>query len=126
MRKLLVLAIVLAWLPVTPLFAVELKVDGDFRIRGFYNNNLTDANNSIKDDNAFNSERFILNFVGKSGTGPVNVEGVVTTDLTSSNGTGNSRFGNVAFGPNSSAAVTCGGGLLLHVPRIPSPFSKPT
>src|SRR5438309_1748928 len=110
MRKLLVLAIVLAWLPVTPLFAVELKVDGDFRIRGFYNNNLTDANNSIKDDNAFNSERFILNFVGKSGTGPVNVEGVVTTDLTSSNGTGNSRFGNVAFGPNSSAAVTCGGG----------------
>ena len=75
MRKLLVLAIVLAWLPVTPLFAVELKVDGDFRVRGFYNNNLTDANSSIKDENAFNSERFILNFVAKTGTGPVNVEG---------------------------------------------------
>ncbi|HEY3196650.1 MAG TPA: hypothetical protein VGJ57_01455 [Nitrospirales bacterium] len=112
MRKLLVLAVagVLAWLPASPLFAVDLKVDGDFRIRGFYNNNLTDANSSIKDNNAYNSERFIINFVAKSGTGPVNVEGVVTTDLTSSNGTGNSRFGNVAFGPNSSSAVTCGGG----------------
>lgn len=101
MRKLLVLAIVLACLPVTPLFAVDLKVDGDFRVRGFYNNNLTDANSSLKDENAFNSERFILNFVAKSGTGPVNVEGVVTTDLTSINGTGNSRFGEFPFGPAS-------------------------
>jgi len=110
MRKLLVFGILLVVLSAAPLYAVDLKVDGDFRIRGFYNNNLTDANSSIKDSNAFNSERFILNFVAKSAPGPINVEGVLTTDLTSSNGTGNSRFGNVAFGPNSSAAVTCGGG----------------
>ncbi len=109
-KKLLVLATLLVGLHAAPLYAIDLKVDGDFRIRGFYNNNLTDANSSIKDSNAFNSERFILNFVAKSAPGPVNVEGVLTTDLTSSNGTGNSRFGNVAFGPNSSAAVTCGGG----------------
>jgi hypothetical protein len=103
MRKVLVLAIatVLAWLPAAPLFAVDLKVDGDFRIRGFYNNNLTDADNSIKDKNAYNSERFILNFVAKSGTGPVNVEGVLTTDLTSINGTGNTRLGEFPFGPAS-------------------------
>jgi hypothetical protein len=110
MKKLLVLGILFVGLSAAPLYAVELKVDGDFRIRGFYNNNLTDADASIKDNNAYNSERFILNFVAKSAPGPVNVEGVLTTDLTSSNGTGNSRFGNVAFGPNSSSAVTCGGG----------------
>ena len=101
MRKLLVLAIVLVWLPVTPLFAVELKVDGDFRVRGFYNNNLTDANSSIKDSNTFNTERFILNLNANSGTGPINVEGVLTTDFTSINGTGNSRFGEFPFGPAS-------------------------
>lgn len=101
MRKLLVLGIVLACLPVTPLFAVELKVDGDFRVRGFYNNNLTDANSSIKDSNTFNTERFILNLNAKSGTGPINVEGVLTADFTSINGTGNSRFGEFPFGPAS-------------------------
>jgi hypothetical protein len=110
MKKLLVLAALLVGLSAAPLYAAELKVDGDFRIRGFYNNNLTDANSSIKDNNAYNSERFILNFVAKSAPGPINVEGVLTTDLTSSNGTGNSRFGNVAFGPNSQSATTCGGG----------------
>jgi hypothetical protein len=111
-KKVLVFAIlaVFAWLPAAPVGAVELNLNGDFRIRGFYNNNLTDADSSIKDSNAYNSERFILNLDAKSGTGPINVEGVVTADFTSSNGTGNSRFGNVAFGPNSSAAVTCGGG----------------
>jgi hypothetical protein len=110
MKKLLVLGILLVGLQAAPLYAVDLKVDGDFRVRGFYNNNLTDANSAIKDNNAYNSERFILNFVAKSAPGPINVEGVLTTDLTSSNGTGNSRFGNVAFGPNSQSAVTCGGG----------------
>jgi hypothetical protein len=111
-KKVLVFAIlaVIAWLPAAPVGAVELNLNGDFRVRGFVNNNLTDANSSIKDSNAYNSERFILNLNAKSGTGPINVEGVVTTDLTSFNGTGNSRFGQFAFGPASSASTSCGSG----------------
>ncbi len=105
MRKLLLLLFmvvsILACLPAAPSWAVELNINGDFRIRGFYNNNLTDANNSIKDENSYNTERFILNLEAKSGTGPINVQGVLTTDLTSINGTGNSRFGEFPFGPAS-------------------------
>lgn len=101
MKKIIVFALVGLLAGTATGWAAELKIDGDFRVRGFYNNNLTDANSSIKDENMFNSERFILNFVAKTGTGPVNVEGVVTTDLTSINGTGNSRFGEFPFGPAS-------------------------
>src|SRR5256712_7140252 len=104
MRKLLLFLIVvsiLACLPATLSWAVELNVNGDFRVRGFYNNNLTDANSSLRDSNTFNTERFILNLEAKSGQGPINVQGVLTTDFTSINGTGNSRFGEFAFGPAS-------------------------
>ena len=101
MKKIFAFAVVCFLGGTTTAWAVDFKIDGDFRVRGFYNNNLTDANSSIKDNNAFNSERFILNFVAKSGTGPINVEGVLTTDLTSINGTGNSRFGEFPFGPAS-------------------------
>src|SRR5437879_1557319 len=105
MRKLLLFLFmvvsILACLPAAPSWAVELNINGDFRVRGFYNNNLTDANNGIKDDNAFNTERFILNMEAKSGQGPITVQGVLTTDFTSINGTGNSRFGEFAFGPAS-------------------------
>ncbi len=95
MRKLLLFLFmvvsILACLPAAPSWAVELNINGDFRVRGFYNNNLTDANNSIRDHNAYNTERFILNLEAKSGQGPINVQGVLTTDFTSFNGTGNSR-----------------------------------
>jgi len=117
MRKLLLLMVVsiLACLPAVPSWAVELNVNGDFRVRGFYNNNLTDATNGRKDDNAFNTERFILNLEAKSGQGPINVQGVLTTDFTSFNGTGNSRFGQFAFGPASTqtggtSGSSCGTG----------------
>src|SRR2546426_2986045 len=104
MRKLLLFLIVvsiLACLPATLSWAVELNVNGDFRVRGFYNNNLTDANSSLRDSNTFNTERFILNLEAKSGQGPINVQGVLTTDFTSINGTGNTRFGEFPFGPAS-------------------------
>jgi len=106
---------ILACLPAVPSWAVELNVNGDFRVRGFYNNNLTDATNGRKDDNAFNTERFILNLEAKSGQGPINVQGVLTTDFTSFNGTGNSRFGQFAFGPASTqtggtSGSSCGTG----------------
>src|SRR5438445_9354978 len=105
MRKLLLFLFmvvsILACLPAAPSWAVELNINGDFRVRGFYNNNLTDANNGVKDDNAYNTERFILNLEAKSGQGPITVQGVLTTDFTSINGTGNSRFGEFAFGPAS-------------------------
>src|SRR5438445_4425576 len=112
MRKLLLFLFmvvsILACLPAALSWAVELNMNGDFRVRGFYNNNLTDANNGIRDHNAYNTERFILNLEAKSGQGPINVQGVLTTDFTSFNGTGNSRLGQFPFGPASSTAVTCG------------------
>jgi len=111
MRKLLLFLFmvvsILACLPAAPSWAVELNINGDFRVRGFYNNNLTDANNSIRDHNAYNTERFILNLEAKSGQGPINVQGVLTTDFTSFNGTGNSRLGQFPFGPASSANTLC-------------------
>jgi len=113
MRKLLLFLIVvsiLACLPAALSWAVELNLNGDFRVRGFYNNNLTDANNSIRDHNAYNTERFILNLEAKSGQGPINVQGVLTTDFTSFNGTGNSRLGQFPFGPASGTATLCGSG----------------
>jgi hypothetical protein len=114
MRKLLLFLFmvvsILACLPAVSSWAVELNVNGDFRVRGFYNNNLTDANNQIRDHNAYNTERFILNLEAKSGQGPINVQGVLTTDFTSFNGTGNSRFGQFPFGPASSTDTLCGSG----------------
>jgi len=113
MRKLLLFLFmvvsILACLPAAPSWAVELNINGDFRIRGFYNNNLTDANNGTKDDNAYNTERFILNMEAKSGQGPITVQGVLTTDFTSINGTGNSRFGQFPFGPASTNDTLCPG-----------------
>jgi hypothetical protein len=110
MRKLLhflfMLISILACLPAAPSWAVELNLNGDFRVRGFYNNNLTDANSTLNDSNAYNTERFILNLEAKSGTGPINVQGVVTTDVTSINGTGNSRFGEFPFGPASKGSTS--------------------
>src|SRR5256712_2862303 len=112
MRKLLLFLFmvvsILACLPAALSWAVELNMNGDFRVRGFYNNNLTDANNQIRDHNAYNTERFILNLEAKSGQGPINVQGVLTTDFTSFNGTGNSRFGQFPFGPASGTATLCG------------------
>src|SRR5437867_4883535 len=114
MRKLLLFLFmvvsILACLLAAPSWAVELNINGDFRVRGFYNNNLTDANNGVRDHNAYNTERFILNMEAKSGQGPINVQGVLTTDFTSFNGTGNSRFGQFPFGPASGTATQCGSG----------------
>ena len=107
---LFIISSILACLMGTQALAAEVNLNGDFRIRGFVNNNLTDADGSIGDRNAYNSERFILNLAVKSDPAPVRVEGVLTTDFTSSNGTGNARFGQFAFGPAQSSATTCGGG----------------
>src|SRR5437867_11254820 len=114
MRKLLLFLFmvvsILACLPAAPSWAVELNINGDFRVRGFYNNNLTGANHGVRDHNAYNTERFILNMEAKSGQGPINVQGVLTTDFTSFNGTGNYRFGQFPFGPASGTATQCGSG----------------
>src|SRR5213594_2495290 len=113
MRKLLLFLFmvvsILACLPAALSWAVELNINGDFRVRGFYNTNLTDATNGRKDDNAYNTERFILNLEAKSGQGPITVQGVLTTDFTSINGTGNSRFGQFPFGPASTNDTFCPG-----------------
>lgn len=108
--SLIVLTSFLMCLWITQGWAAEVNLNGDFRIRGFVNNNLTDADSDVHDSNAFNSERFILNLAVKSDPAPVQVEGVLTTDFTSSNGTGNARFGQFAFGPAQNSATACGGG----------------
>src|SRR5437870_13604685 len=101
MRKLLLFLFmvvsILACLPATLSWAVELNVNGDFRVRGFYNNNLSDATSSLSDSNTFNTERFILNLEAKSGQGAINVQAVLTSDLTSNNGAGNTRLGEFPF-----------------------------
>lgn len=80
-----------------PVFAVDLKFTGDYRIRGFYTDNLTDQADSADDATAYNSMRFLLTSTASAGV----AKGVVTMDFTSTAGTGNMRFGEAsgAYGP---------------------------
>ncbi len=80
-----------------PVFAVDLKFTGDYRIRGFYTDNLTDQADSADDATAYNSMRFLLTSTASAGV----AKGVVTMDFTSTAGTGNMRFGETGgpYGP---------------------------
>lgn len=84
-----------------PAFAADLKINGDFRIRGFYIDNVTDAYDTgttlapcsaatnCDDAAAYNSMRFLLTATATAGL----ATGVVTMDFTSANNTGNLRLG---------------------------------
>ncbi|MGH7274875.1 MAG: hypothetical protein ACREIQ_10515 [Nitrospiria bacterium] len=79
-----------------PVFAADLKVNGDFRIRGFYTDNLTDQSDTEDDASAYNSMRFLLTTKASAGL----ATGVVTMDFTSTHNTGNQRFGGgQSYGP---------------------------
>ncbi len=80
-----------------PAFAVDLKFNGDFRVRGFYTDNLTDQSDAAADASAYNSMRFLLTTTATAGL----ATGVVTIDFTSTNNTGNQLLGdnNGTFGP---------------------------
>jgi|GEM_PF-1305648 len=104
MKKLVGFALAGIFLSVyqAPLYAVDIHFDGDFRVRGFYDNNLTDAHNGDKnlnpvpaplttlglsncansagkcnDEEAFNDLRFRLRTTITAGM----TSGVVTLDL---------------------------------------------
>ncbi|HEX9756534.1 MAG TPA: hypothetical protein VGB26_01885 [Nitrospiria bacterium] len=106
MRKWIGLSIVAVFLflDVLPSLAANIEVDGDFRVRGFYTDNLVDhydkgtsgttgcaanSNANCDDEEAYNSMRFLLTTTVTAGI----AKGVVTLDYTSQGNTGNLRFG---------------------------------
>jgi hypothetical protein len=101
MKKVLLVFVagLMVFLTALPVFAVDLKFNGDFRVRGFYHDNITDAYDTgtavacpvanCNDQSAYNSMRFLLTTTAKAGL----ATGVVTLDFTSANSTGNLRMG---------------------------------
>src|SRR5579884_2880545 len=112
MKKLWVMALGSAalLLQTASLYAAEIKFEGDFRVRGIYTDNLSDANKSTPDEQAFADGRFRLKTTATAGI----TSGVVVLDFTSAfhdpgtntgvgcvvTGctTGNYRFGTANFG----------------------------
>ena len=85
-----------------PAFAADLKFNGDFRIRAFYHENITDAYDTgttgapcaglptnCNDAVAYSSMRFLLTTTASAGL----ATGVVTLDFTSQSNSGNLRLG---------------------------------
>lgn len=98
MKKLVLslMAGVIIYFTALPAFAVDLKFNGNFRVRGFYTDNLDDQSDASNDASAYNSMRFLLTATASAGVGT----GVVTMDFTTTNNTGNQRFGETpSYGP---------------------------
>ncbi|HZR45728.1 MAG TPA: hypothetical protein VFA47_03410, partial [Candidatus Manganitrophaceae bacterium] len=80
MKKLLVLALAsvstLALIP--SLYAADVKFSGEFRVRGFYDENVNTFNKNTGDTEAFADERFRLRTNVTSGI----ASGVVALDIT--------------------------------------------
>src|SRR3990172_2951201 len=85
----------------SPSWAVELKWGGDYRLRGFYIDNLTDADKNTQDSAAYNSSRFLLTLAATED----NVSGVVTLAAGTEGTTGNRLLGDRAFGPDLSGGA---------------------
>jgi hypothetical protein len=85
----------------SPSWAVELKWGGDYRLRGFYIDNLTDANKNTQDSAAYNSSRFLLTLAATE----ENVSGVVTLAAGTTGVTGNRQFGATPFGPEGGIGL---------------------
>jgi hypothetical protein len=79
-------------------WAVEFKFGGDYRLRGFYLNNVTDQTDSTIDRASYYSSRFLLTTTATEDK----VNGVVTLLLGQSGGTGNRLLGDTAYGPDES------------------------
>jgi hypothetical protein len=109
MKKFLVVFVagLMVFLTALPAFAVDIKVNGDFRVRGFYHENVVDGydkgatnaavlancaalgTTNCDDQVAYNSMRFLLTTTATAGL----ATGVVTLDFTSANNSGNLRLG---------------------------------
>src|SRR3990172_2978601 len=86
----------------SPSWAVELKWGGDYRLRGFYIDNLTDQNENTLDRAADYSSRFLLTLAATED----NVSGVVTLAAGTNAAvpsSGNRLLGDTSFGPDGSA-----------------------
>jgi hypothetical protein len=95
-RSAVVLSVVIwLWAMVLPLWAADLDFSGNYRVRGFSTQNLTDQNDDIEDDTAYYSSRFFLTARAIQDK----VQGVATLILGHDNNTGNRLLGNDAFGP---------------------------
>jgi hypothetical protein len=89
----------------TPSWALDVKWGGDYRLRGFYIDNLTDQDSDTQDAAAYYSSRFLLTTaVSEDG-----VSGVVTLiagssrDSTTNNiNNGNRLLGRSSYGPDGS------------------------
>jgi hypothetical protein len=102
MKRHLVLGAVLAALVgvTSTSWALDVNWGGDYRIRGFYNDNLTDGDKNAQDSAAYYASRFML-----TGTATQDgVSGVVTLLAGSDNLTGNRQLGDgdSTFGPDDS------------------------
>ncbi len=84
-----------------PSWAVDLKWGGDYRLRGFYIDNLTDRNEDALDSAAYYSSRFLLTLAATED----NVSGVVTLAAGTEGVTGNRLLGDTAFGPDGSGGM---------------------
>lgn len=80
-------------------WAVDLKWGGDYRLRGFYIDNLTDADKNTQDSAAYYSSRFLLTLAATED----NVSGVVTLAAGTEGTNGNRLLGATSFGPDGSA-----------------------
>jgi hypothetical protein len=89
-------------------WAAEMKWNGDYRLRGFFTNNLTDQNNNSQDSAAYYSSRFLLTAAATD----ENVSGVATLILGNTNGTGNRLLGEVPYGPEANDGSGTSIGLL--------------
>lgn len=87
----------------SPSWAVDLKWGGDYRLRGFYIDNLTDQNEDAQDSAAYYSSRFLLTLAATED----NVSGVVTLIAGRSlvNGHGNRLLGATSYGPDGTSDV---------------------
>ena len=70
-------------------WALDLKWGGDYRLRGFYIDNLTDADKNNQDSAAYYSSRFLLTAAAKD----ENVSGVVTLIASRTDGNANRLLG---------------------------------
>src|SRR3990172_2134959 len=84
---------------VVPSWAVDLKWGGDYRLRGFYIDNLTDADENFQDSAAYYSSRFLLTLAATED----NVSGGVTLAAGTNGVRGNRLLGATSFGPDGSA-----------------------
>jgi hypothetical protein len=106
MKRHLVFGTVLAALigVTTPSWALDVKWGGDYRLRGFYADNLSDQDSDAQDSISYMNSRFLLT----SAVSEDGVSGVVTLIATDTNGNGNRLLGGDpntggAYGPSGSS-----------------------